>query len=365
MDRIAYAVHNYLGLSETFIYEPLRNIKSFQPFVLAVTKENLDKFPYPRVYSASDLPLPQRALEYLTKSFDKKVIREEKPKLIHAHFGWEGIHMLPLKRHSKLPMVTSLYGADISMYPNNPIYRMQLKRLFREGDLFLAACEDLKKRAVELGCPENKIRVQYCGIDLERFQFTPPHIKRSETITILMLGRLVDKKGFDYGIKAFAESYKNHKNIRLRIIGNGPEKGKLIKLINELGIGSAVTLEEGKNHQEVAHAMQEADIFMMAYVTSKSGNAEGTPSVIKEASAVGLPVVTTRHAGVPEGVLDGETGFLAEEKDVKNLSKKLNQLIENRDLRIQFGEKGRNFIKEKFNLLDQVRELEDIYRELC
>jgi glycosyltransferase involved in cell wall biosynthesis len=365
MDKIAYAVHNYLGLSETFIYEPLRHIKAFQPFVLAVTKENLDKFPYPRIYSVSDLPLHQRALEFLTKSFFKKVIRDEKPKLIHAHFGWEGIHMLPLKRYSNLPMVTSLYGADISMYPRSPVYRMQLKKLFREGDLFLAACEDLKKRAIELGCPENKILVQYCGIDLERFQFIPPHTKRGEITTILMLGRLVEKKGFDYGIKAFAKSFKNHKNIRLRIIGSGPQKNSLADLIESLGLGSVVNLEEGKNHQEVARAMQEADIFMMTYITARSGNAEGTPSVIKEAQAVGLPVITTKHAGVPEGVLEGETGFLAEEKDVEEISKKLNQLIENRDLRIQFGERGRNFVREKFNLINQVRELEDIYRKLC
>lgn len=179
-----------------------------------------------------------------------------------------------------------------------------------------------------------------------------------------MVGRLVEKKGFSYGIKVFAQCFNRHKNIRLRIIGSGPLKNELTKLIKKLGLELVISLEEGKSHSEVAKAMQEAHIFMMTYLTAKSGNSEGTPSVIKEAQAVGLPIISTLHAGVPEGVLEGETGFLSEEKDIEGLSQKLNKLIEDPQLRVKFGKRGRKWVEEKFDILHQARELENIYQQL-
>lgn len=368
-DRIAFAAKTFLKRSETFIYEPLRNISSFEVVVLTDERKNLSQFPHPHVFSISDLPFPERLTEYLTNNFGrfsyfKKIIKDYDIRLIHAHFAWEGMLVLPLRKYFDIPFITSLYGADINMYPRNPVYRWQLNRLFREGDLFLAACEDLKKRAIALGCPQNKIRVQYCGIDLDKFKYVHPETKKGKVIDVLMCGRLVEKKGFPYAIKAFAQSYDKHKNIRLRIIGSGPLKTSLMRLIKNLGLEQIITLEKGKSHAEVAKAMQQAHIFMMAYLTAKNGNSEGTPSVIKEAQAVGLPVVTTKHAGVPEGVLERETGFLAEEKDIVGLSQKLNYLIENPSLRASFGERGRKLVEKKFNILDQARELENIYREM-
>jgi glycosyltransferase involved in cell wall biosynthesis len=110
--------------------------------------------------------------------------------------------------------------------------------------------------------------------------------------------------------------------------------------------------------------MQDADIFMMSYATAKNGDSEAAPLVLKEAQATGLPTISTRHAGVPEIVLDGQTGFLVEEKNVNGLAQKLNTLIENPQLRAKFGERGRKLIEERFNIKDQTRELEDIYKEL-
>ncbi|MEE8638174.1 MAG: glycosyltransferase [Candidatus Margulisiibacteriota bacterium] len=368
MDKIAFAVHKYLGLSETFIYEPLRNIKAFEAIVLTLAKENLDKFPHPKIYSISDLPLQERLLENLTNYFGrfayfKKIIKDLNIKLIHAHFAWEGIFILSLKRHFNLPLITSLYGQDIYRYPRDPVYRWQLKRLFSEGDLFLAACKDLKNKAISLGCPKNKIIVHHCRIDLNNF--TPIKTKKEKTkIKILMCGRLVEKKGFAYGIKAFAQSFNKYRNIRLQIIGDGPLKNKLISLIKKMKLEEFISLQGSKSHPEIARAMRDADIFMMSYVTAKNGDSEAAPLVLKEAQATGLPAISTRHAGVPEIVLDGKTGFLVEEKDVKGLAQKLNNLIENPQLRAKFGERGRRLIEERFNIKDQTCELEDIYKEL-
>jgi len=368
MERIAFAVHTYLGPSSTFIYNQLKTIRSYDVTILTQVKGNLDQFPFFRIVSISDLPFFQRYLEYLTNYFGrfscfKKTIREQNIKLIHAHFGWEGIFILPLKRHFKLPLVTSLYGSDINRWPRKAIYRRQLRRLFSEGDIFLAVSNDLRRTAVSLGCPEQKIMVHDWGIDLGKFK---PAVTREEkdAVKILMCGRLVEYKGFKKGIEAFAQSLKKHRNIRLEIIGDGPLKKELVRTIQKLGLEKYVTLSGSKTYQEVARAMREADIFIMPYSVGKHGEREGLPNVLKEAQATGLPVISTALGGVPEVVLDGETGFLIKEKDTEELARKLNLLIEKPELRADYGKKGRELVEERYDIVKQTRKLEDIYRKL-
>ena len=368
MERIAFAVHTYLGPSSTFIYNQLKTIRSYKVTVLTQLKGNLDQFPHPRIVSISDLPFWQRHLEYLTNYFGrfscfKKTIREQNIKLIHAHFGWEGIFILPLRRYFNLPLVTSLYGSDINRWPRKAVYRRQLQRLFSEGDIFLAVSNDLRKTAVSLGCPEHKIMVHDWGIDLERFK---PSVTREEkdALKILMCGRLVEYKGFKEGIEAFAQSLKNHRTIGLEIIGDGPLKKELVRTIQKLGLEKHVTLSGSKTYQEVARAMREADIFMMPYSVGKHGEREGLPNVIKEAQATGLPVISTALGGVPEVVREGVTGFLIQEKDPAGLAQKLSLLIEKPELRTDFGKKGRELVEQKYDLVKQTRKLEDIYRKL-
>jgi glycosyltransferase involved in cell wall biosynthesis len=367
MDKIAFAVHKYLGLSETFIYESLRSIKSYEAIVLTQAKENLDKFPFSSVYSISDLPFYNKFTENLTNHFGrfsyfKNIVKEQRIKLIHAQFAWDGIFMLPLKRFFNIPLVTSFRGIDIYKYPNDRFYRWRLKQLFSEGDCFIAISRKIAEKAVSLGCPEGKIKVLYGGIDLNKFEFIPRREK--EEINILMCGRLVEKKGFAYGVKAFANSFKIHRNIRLKIIGEGPQEKDLKSLIKELGIEKVVALAGRQTHQQVVDATRQADIFMMSFVTAKDGSSEGIPNVLKEAQATGLPTLSTYHAGVPEVVSDGETGFLVEERDTDGLTQKLTQLIENPSLRARFGEKGRKLIEEKFDVVVQTQKMEDIYKKL-
>ena len=101
---------------------------------------------------------------------------------------------------------------------------------------------------------------------------------------------------------------------------------------------------------------------MMPYVTAKSGDSEGLPNVLKEAMATGLPIISTKHTGVPEIVKDGQTGFLVNEKDVAAISSKLNYLIENPDLWAPFGINGRKIIEDKFEIVKQTQKLEEIYK---
>jgi colanic acid/amylovoran biosynthesis glycosyltransferase len=369
MEKIVFAAKKYLNPSETFIYEPLKHISSFEVIVLAEEKANLDRFPHPRVFSISDLPPRQCFFENVFSQlgrfrYFKEIIEKYKPKLIHAHFSWEGHYMLPLKKYYNLPLITSFYGSDINVYPRSRIARWQLNRLFAEGDLFLAVCKDLKEKAISLGCPKNKIIVHDVGTEINKFRPGNKTERKDDQVKILMCGRLVEYKGFTYGIEAFAHCFNKHKNIRLQIIGDGPLKNGLFKQIKKLGLERYVTILGNKSHPEVAQAMQEADIFMMPYTIGKHGECEGLPNVLKEAQAAGLPVISTSIGGIPEVVKDGESGFLVKEKNISALIQKLKILIEDPSLCSRFGKNGRKIIEERFGLDSQVCKLENIYRKL-
>ena len=179
-----------------------------------------------------------------------------------------------------------------------------------------------------------------------------------------MCGRLVEKKGFSYGIEAFAKCFKKHRNIRLQIIGDGPLKYTLKELIKNLELEDVILLLGNKSHDEVAEVLKKAEILMMPYATPKNGDSEGIPYIIKEAIATGLPVISTKHAGVPEAIEDGKTGFLVDEKDIDALTNKLNYLIENPDLWAKFGIRGRKVVENKFDITKLIQNLEEIYRSL-
>jgi len=119
-----------------------------------------------------------------------------------------------------------------------------------------------------------------------------------------------------------------------------------------------------KEPKYIPQEMSNADIFIAPSITSKIGDKEGIPNTIKEAMATGLPVVSTLHAGIPELMIEGETGFLVPERDVDGLAEKLDYLITHPEIWEKLGRRGREVVMERFNLVQQVKELEQIYRDV-
>jgi colanic acid/amylovoran biosynthesis glycosyltransferase len=155
-----------------------------------------------------------------------------------------------------------------------------------------------------------------------------------------------------------------YKNIEMTIIGEGPLKNRITRLINVLGLSKEISLPGFIPHKEVYNQMKKSHIFILPSITSSSGAKEGIPNVLMEAQATGLPVISTYHAGIPELVLDGESGYLVKEGDIPNLANNLINLIENPDLRMEFGKKGRKHVEKQFNLDKQVKKLEEIYGQM-
>lgn len=351
--RVAFVRLKYLPPSETFIYEELKNIKKYKPLVYTRNKMNLWRFPY-------------RYIKRLPKSSKKimKVWKKDRIRLIHARFGKAGVEVMNAKKRLKLPMLTSFHGYDLPTKVNrHDKYQRKLPTLFRLGDHFTVPSKQMKRILIRRGCPARKITVQYSGIDLKKFSYIKRKNKTSR-IRILTVARLHEKKGLPYLIKAFKKVRKSHPDTRLTIVGEGPERSKLKSLIRRLKLKKSIRLKGDLSHRKVAQEMRNADIFCLPSVTTKEGNQEGIPNALKEAMATGLPVVTTKHGGIPELVTHKKEGLLVKERDVKGLAREIHILIRKPSLRIQLGKKGRKKVKRLFNSRKQVLRLQAIYSRL-
>ncbi len=351
--RVAFVRLRYLPPSETFIYEELKNIKKYKPFVYTRKKMNVRRFPY-------------RYVKRLPKS-TKKIMRawkRDRIRLIHARFGKAGVEVMKAKKRLKLPMLTSFHGYDLpTKVDRTDKYQRKLPALFRMGNHFTVPSQQMRRVLIRRGCPSKKITVHYSGIDLSKFSY----VKRKQKIKrirILTVARLHEKKGLSYLIKAFKKVLKSHPDSRLTIVGEGPERSKLKSLIRSLKLKKYIQLKGDLPHRKVAKEMRKADIFCLPSVTTKEGNQEGIPNALKEAMATGLPVVTTKHGGIPELVTNKKEGLLVRERDVKALARSMRKLIRKPTLRIQLGKKGRNKVKRLFNSRKQVRRLQAIYSKL-
>jgi len=364
MKKIAHLTVKYLSLSESFIYEQIRNISRYEPVVFTLLKKYPDKYAVPNIYSVSDLPKYRQISESIRGVFGRsdyfrKLIKDLDIKLIHAHFAYMGNYAMQFKKYHDIPLLTSFYGLDIYQLTRNPLYRLQLKRLWRSGDLFTGYSNVMKERAVELGCPPEKIVSLPIGIDLSKFAFRER--KHSDTINFLYIGRLVEKKGVIYAIRAFAKSRRKHGNISLTIVGDGPLRSQLEAEVDRLGMRGPIKMLGAV--ADIKTELDKAHVFVSPSVVASSGDAEGGINVtVIEALASGMPAIVTRQA--QSGLIfDGKTGFIAQERDVEDLNRKMDILIENPELIAKFGIIGRE-MAEKLDSKSQVAKLENIYKEL-
>ncbi|MBX9830511.1 glycosyltransferase [Candidatus Babeliales bacterium] len=280
--------------------------------------------------------------------------------ILLAQFGPRGVDMLELKKKDKLPgkLVTCFRGHDISAYEKrNPgVYR----ELLQEGDLFLPVCEYFAKRLIEFGADPKKVVVHHSAIDCKKFAFKKHELPAAGPIKIVSTSRLSPKKGIDYAIKAVVRLHKLYPNVEYTIIGAGSQKGALEKLVSELGAQNYISFTGWRQPEQVIKILNDSDIFMLPSMTPLSGDQEGIPNALKEAMALGLPVVSTYHSGIPELVIHGISGLLASEKDDATLAQHLQFLIEHPEKWEPMTRAARTMIEQEFNLDTESEKLEKI-----
>lgn len=297
-------------------------------------------------------------------------IAKQEPSLIHAHFAPDGAVAMRVAEELGVPLITTLHGYDVTMsddaFRQNRSGRAFLRnrdKLAAKAKLFFASCAYIRERAIKAGFPGEKIEVLYSGHDRAKFQIAPQ--PRNPNL-ILYIGRLVEKKGGPYLLRAAALAAKQHPQLEVAIIGNGPLRQEMEALAAELKVnvrflGRLLDNEPGNT---VFDWISRARIFCMPSVTASNGDTEGQPAVFVEAHALGTPAVSFQSAGIGEAVLDGETGLLAPEKDVDALAECMLRLLRDDEMWERFSQRGRTWVWERFDAQKLNDQLERAYHRV-
>lgn len=311
-----------------------------------------------------DTSLLNDKVYYLDEIFSpKEYVKRNKISLLHAHHGQLGILLLPFKDETKLPLVTSIRGRDATM-ANQPIgYLENMKMLFERGERFFPVCQYLADRLIAWGCPPEKIRVLYGGVDLDQFHYRAPNIENSSQ-NILSMGRLVEKKGHHILMQAFQKVKYKFPNATLTIIGGGEMEEYLRSLAVQLDLGDSFRLLNHLPKVQVREQMAQADLFVAASLEASNGDVEGIPNVLKEAMATGIPVVSTYHAGIPELITNDKEGVLIQENNVDALAGALEWMLESKSLWPYYSANARAKIEQAFDLNQQLLQQASYYDEL-
>jgi colanic acid/amylovoran biosynthesis glycosyltransferase len=269
--------------------------------------------------------------------------------IVHAQFGELGRWLLPAFSLGALEgrLVTSFRGHDITQA--SKLAPDFYSSLYAHGALFLPVSHDLEQRLVRNGCPPNCIRVLHSGIDVQRFAFHARHRAPGEPTRIISVARFVEMKGLEYGIRAVAALVREGHALTYDIIGDGVLREPLVALIASLGVAEHIHLLGWQTHDAVAELLGRAHILLAPSVTAANGETEGIPNSVKEAMAMGLPVVSTYHSGVPELVEDGVSGLLAPERDAVALAQRLAELIAHPERWAALGREGRRKVEAEFS----------------
>lgn len=374
---VAVYVRYYIEPSETFIYRQLQGVRDgFFPIVLTANPSHLDLFPTDpifvarkgfvgKVYTRLANALRGRYTGLTPQQSRRwtRVLTEQRVRLIHAHFGPYAMDLLPIAKRLAIPMVVTFHGADASIFLKIRRYVDELPELVGYARVITVSA-NMAERLADVGVVPPRLDVHYIGVPVDDFAF---HVRRpvsdkiaaGETIRFLQVSNFIEVKGHRYTVTAFARYVQQQPRSELVLAGEGPLRPEIEALCLELGISDRVRFTGRVGKRDVIVLMNEADAFVQHSVSLDDGRKEGLPTVLMEAMSTGLPVISTRHSGIPELIEDGVDGFLVDERDIDTYVERMVGLA---GCDPALATRAREKVERDFNMAIQNAKLMDIYR---
>lgn len=279
--------------------------------------------------------------------------------VVLAEYGTTADRMAPICRATGIPLVAHFHGFDAfkhAVLAEHDHYRS----FFHTATRMVTPSAHMRDHLVSLGAGSARIDVIPCGVDLRRFEAVDP---ASNGPHLLAVGRFVPKKCMADVVNAFRIVHALRPEARLTLVGDGPDRAALEAIVAASGLKDAVNFAGVCTHEQVAQLMSRSRLLLQASALAPDGDQEGTPVVVLEAMASGLPVVATRHAGIPEVVQHGVTGWLAPEHDVDLLAEGVIHLLDDPERAGLMGAAGRVAITARLQLKDTLSRLQKVLME--
>lgn len=359
--RVAVFSRTFLPLSATFVYDAVTRLSRYRATIFCQRMESTDVYPFDDVrvgwpgYRDTTLS-PNFVAAFLRENFD----------VVHAQFGTQAVYALPYAKLARLPLVVTFHGYDVPLLDEarriaGPArtYAWLSGPALRRMTLGLCDSAELRDMLIARGVPPEKLRVHLLGIDTQRFSpragmFDPA----AGPARVLMVGRFVEKKGFEYGIAAFARA-PSAANARLTIIGSGPLEAELRERARPLG--DRVEFAGALPHAQVVERMQQHDVLLAPCVIAANGDRDSGLIVLREAAACGLVPIATRMGGLPDSIEDGVSGYLTEMRDVDAMAERLEQLLNDPGLRARMGRRSSEKMRRELDHSVSMPQLEQAY----
>ncbi len=356
------------------VYRQITGCREFRSVVFTQKRENAERFPF-----ADVVMVPRARTRELRRWWLRSVrhrpvtiyraearriearLRQRSASVLHIYFGHIGVYLLPLLRRRALPTVVSFHGADAMVDQDKPAYRDALREVMSLADLLLVRSQSLADRLIGHGAAADNIRLHRTGIPMEQFPATIRQAPPDGAWHFVQACRLIEKKGLPTTLRAFAEFLGQHPRARLTIAGEGPDLEKTRHLAAELHL--PVALPGFLDQESLRTLYASAHAFVHPSEVGRDGNQEGVPNSMLEAMATGLPVLATRHGGIPEAVTDGHSGYLVPERDAPALAAALSRLTADPARYLAMSQAAASTVREKFDQPAQIRVLETCYRE--
>ena len=271
------------------------------------------------------------------------LIRRHRPDVVLAEFGFHAVRVMQAAAFAEIPFVVHFRGSDLSAQRRIGVLCGRYRRLVSIASGGVCKSKQMAAKLEQLGMLPSRILISASGANPALFKAGNPAMAAP---VFLAVGRFVAKKGPLKTIRAFALQPIGE----LWMVGDGPLFEDARRLVQDLQLQARVCFLGVKTQPEVADLMRQVRVFVQHSLIAPDGDSEGNPVSVMEAQLSGLPVVATRHAGIPDVVLDGCTGLLVEEGDVQGMAAAMERLMADPGLAARFGSAGRDRVLAGFTL---------------
>jgi len=373
LPAIASYCATFLPREMLHVYRQVCGVPSLDHWVMTRRRANTSAFPFPRVVElrkspwrffnrlrhrvfSDSVPLARFEIGQMLELCEDRDIS-----LVHVYLGSEALRILSFLNQFRGTRIVSFHGADLS----DEFGAENYAPLWGRAELFLCRSQSLREQLLAKGCPAERIRLNYTGVPVpgEFAGRRLPDWRKEEPVRLLQACRFIPKKGLDATLRAMRLLNDQAVHVSLTLAGEGPEESSLRALARELGIADQVLFTGFLAREQLEEAYRRHHFFVHPSRTSAEGDREGIPNSVLEAMAYGLPVVSTRHSGIPEAITDGQDGLLVEHPAPPSIAAAIRQLIENPSLYERLSRNAHDTVLKRFSLAANAAALEALYRE--
>lgn len=366
--------NEFVGRTTNWLYDHLRFLPRYTPTILCDSLANRQEFPELDARAIDPQSVGRRIWRRLRaeRLYPPDRIRLERvsPRILHSHFGYVAVGDMHLARVLDVPWVVSFYGADVYQLGRRDEWREPYAALFRRVTTVLALGPAMAATLETLGCPAKKVEIHPLGIDVEALPYVPRKLGAGEPLRLLFAGTFREKKGIEYVVEGAARARRAGVRLELQLVGSAMGKPgdqetdeTVSRLIGQLGLSDVVSRHAFLPFNQLIELALRSHIFVAPSVTAADGDAEGTPFVLQQMMATGMPIIATEHSDVPF-LLGDLRGTLVPERDAPAIADRIQRFWKASDTLVTEGERLRRQMQAQFDVRRCAERLADVYDKL-